>query len=73
MFGVLVDGELIYGTLRPNPTRALREYKRLNRGKPEQAIQLMQFRMRRAREPGDVRGIFKDAMLKKEAYIGPMR
>lgn len=73
VFGVIVAGDLLYDTIKPNPARALREYKRLNRGKPEQETCLMQFRMRRARLPGDVRGIFKDAMLKKDGYIGPMR
>jgi hypothetical protein len=72
VFGVEVGGELLYDTLSPNPSRAMRVYKKLKRPVPEE-LHLMQYRMCRARIPGDVRGVFREAMMKKGPYIGPMR
>lgn len=72
VFGVVVGAELLYETLSPNPSRAMRVYKRLKRPLQE-AVHLIQYRMKRARAPGDVRGVFIEAMLNKGPYIGPMR
>ena len=72
VFGIVVGDGLLYETLSPNPSRAMRVYKRLKRPVGEER-HLMQYKMRRARIAGDVRGIFKEAMLKKGPYIGPMR
>lgn len=72
VFGIVVDGVLLYGTLRPNPARAMRCYKKL--GRPEGEVpRLFQFSMKRQREAGDVRGLSREAMVAREGYIGPMR
>lgn len=72
VFGIVVDDVLLYKTLKPNPGRAMRAYTRMGRPNGEKA-EVVQFRMRRVREAGDVRGIFKEAMLNRGPYIGPMR
>lgn len=72
VFGIVVGAELLYETLSPNPSRAMRAYKRLKRPLTED-VHLMQYKMKRSRAPGDVRGVFKEAMLNNGPYIGPMR
>ena len=74
VFGiVLPNEELLYETLKSNPSKSFRAYRRLPIALKELPIRLVEFLMRRKRQPGDVRGLTKEQMLQREPYVGPMR
>lgn len=72
IFGVVLGtGALLYQTLKSNPFKTLRAFKKLKI--PTAGNLLVEFSMKRKRGPGDVRGLSIESMRKKDAYIGPMR
>lgn len=72
VFGfVSKDGSLLYDTLKSNPEKSKRAFRRT--GIPRSSVTFMEFIMKRRRAPGDVRGLTPEVLRKNEPYVGPMR
>lgn len=72
VFGIILSsGEILFDTIKSNPAKALRAFRRL--GVPPTQASLVEFSMKRKRQAGDVRGLTVEQLRKREPYIGPMR